>query len=302
MTTGRRSLRGFRRVGRAARPGALAAVLAMVLVAGLPMTASSQVRGPSAAALTVTPDTLLLNDQIVTVAGTGYPPESGVAMAQCRADAGDAGDCDPRSTTFITSDASGAFSVGLRVRRLMRVGADTIDCATPGACIVGAGVGATGVPGAGAPIQFDPAVPLPPPPTVAVDPSSMLLDDQLVTVTGAGYEPGFSVGVVQCRAPSSGAQDCDLDTLLFVITSPDGSFTLPFTVRRFIQVGDQTLDCAEPGLCEIGAGSGPENGAQAAISFASDATPIPSAPPPPVTGNTSAVPTTAISAQPRFTG
>lgn len=269
-----------RRLSR--RPVAVAlAAVALVLAAGMPIApASAGISTPAAAALTITPNTLLLNNQFVTAAGTGYPVGTQVGIVQCKTDPGGPQGCDLSTLAYATSDGGGAFSVGFKVKRVIRVGPDSIDCATAGACIIGAGVPPDGIPAANAAIQFDPSVPLPPPPSLTVDPDSDLVDRQAVTVTGNNYEPFSSVGVVQCRAPSSGAEDCDLSTLQFISPADDGSFTLSFTVRRLIRIEGQTLDCAQPGLCEIGAGSGIDNGAQAAIQFDPDQ-PLP--PPPALT-------------------
>jgi hypothetical protein len=267
---------------------AIAAVV-LVVAAGLPaLPASAGVSTPAAAALTVTPNTLLLNNQLITAAGTGYPGGTQIGIVQCKTDPGGPQGCDLSTLDYVISDGAGAFSVGYQVKRVIRVGTDSIDCATAGACIVGAGVVPDGVPAANAAIQFDPSQPLPPPPSLTVDPSTDLVDRQSVIVTGSNFEPFTAVGVIQCRAPSNGAEDCDFATLRFMPVDESGGFAQPFTVRRLIRVGTETIDCAEPGLCEIGAGADPTLGAQAGISFDPDA---PLAPP----GTATVAPSTGLS-------
>ncbi|MCU0309862.1 MAG: neocarzinostatin apoprotein domain-containing protein [Acidimicrobiales bacterium] len=252
--------------------------VALVVAAGLPaVPASAGVSTPAAAAFSVTPNTLLLNNQLVTAAGTGYPAGTQIGIVQCKTDPGGPQGCDLSRLDYVTSDGAGAFSVGYQVKRVIRVGTDSVDCATAGACIVGAGVVPDGVPAANAAIQFDPSQPLPPPPSLAVAPNTDLVDRQIVTVTGGGFDPGAGVGVIQCRTGAGGAEDCDFNTLRFFPADPDGGFSSPFTVRRLIRVGTETIDCAQPDACEIGAGQDPTLGARAPISFDPDA---PLAPPP----------------------
>jgi len=264
---------------------AVAAAIVMLLAGllfGPTASAAPGVVTPAAVALTVTPSTLLLNKQFVTVAGTGYPAGTQVGIIQCRTTPGGVAGCDQSTLSFVTTGPDGGFSVGKQVKRLINVDTGTLDCSADGACIMGAGVPPDGAIAANTPIRFDPNVPPPPPPQLTVDPSVGLLNNQIVTVTGSDYEPDSGVGIVQCRAPSNGPEDCDLAIVQFVAPDASGDFSAPFQVRRLIQVEGVSIDCAVAGACEIGAGSGlgPGQGAQAAIQFDPNQ-PLP--PPPSIT-------------------
>lgn len=89
----------------------------------------------------------------MTVSGSGFPPGSLVVIVQCLAGAGQAG-CDLSRQTLATADGFGELASTFRVSRLPHVDGTT-DCATPGACLIGAGVPLDGSAGsATAPIAF----------------------------------------------------------------------------------------------------------------------------------------------------
>ena len=87
-------------------------------------------------------------------------------------------------------------------------------------------------------------------PTISVSPSTGLTDGQVVVVTGAGYAPNSSLGMVQCVAGADSIDDCDGRTATSFSADANGGFRKPLTVYRTIHhnVG-QTTDCALPGAC-----------------------------------------------------
>jgi hypothetical protein len=89
-------------------------------------------------------------------------------------------------------------------------------------------------------------------PAVSVSPSTGLVDGQVVTVTGSGYTPNSSLGMVQCVAGADSIDDCDGTTATSFSADATGGFRKPLTVRRVIShnVG-QLTDCAEPGSCVV---------------------------------------------------
>lgn len=92
--------------------------------------------------------------------------------------------------------------------------------------------------------------PVPPGPAISVSPSTGLTDGQVVVVTGGGYAPSSSLGMVQCVAGADSIDDCDGRTATSFSADANGGFRKPLTVHRTIQhnVG-QTTDCSRPAAC-----------------------------------------------------
>jgi hypothetical protein len=89
-------------------------------------------------AVSVTPDSGLVDGQTVTAKGRGYSPSSSLGMIQCVAGADSIDDCDGTTATSFSADANGGFSRSFTVRRVIshNVGQET-DCgARAGACVV----------------------------------------------------------------------------------------------------------------------------------------------------------------------
>ena len=110
--------------------------------------------------------------------------------------------------------------------------------------------------------------------TIAVTPSTDLVDRQTVTVTGEGFGPSTSFGAAQCDpsvGPNAGTDVCDLSTATITTTDSSGHVQLTMDVRRIITVQGRDVDCAlEP--CTVGAatlsgGTTPIEAASAPISF-----------------------------------
>lgn len=84
---------------------------------------------------------------------------------------------------------------------------------------------------------------------VRVSPDSDLVDGQEVTVTGSGFPAGQPFVVIMCTnaARVQGVNACDINTSTGMTgmgnTATDGTFTFPYTVHRFIDVGGQSVDC-----------------------------------------------------------
>lgn len=276
-----------RRHRRAALLFAVAAVLVSVTV---PAVATSA--GPLPPAIVVNPSTMLVDGESVEVTGSGFPAGVVVFMVQCLSGAGQAG-CALGYQVAATTDAGGEFATTFIVSRLLRIDGAGTDCATPGACIIGAGVPPDGSAGsADAEIQFDPSIPLPPPPKLQVTPDRGLVEGQAVTASGTGFPDALQVGVVQCAAPALGAEDCLVDEVVYATVTGGGTFSTPIVVHRRLATPNGTVDCANPGACVLGAAplSDQSRGATAPITFAGDASP--SAP-------HAATPTAT---SPRFTG
>jgi hypothetical protein len=256
--------------------------------------AGGEAAGPTA---TVSPTTGLdAAGATVTVTGTGYPAGQGVYIRLCRAPAGTigtaagrppAGDCDgqglwaspapPDPTLPVIAD--GAFSVELDVAGAFAGDPTAIDCMTAGSC----GISIRRDHNGGAsdfaldsfrPISFDPAttppvIEAPEEPSlnvveVTLSKADGLLDDQVITVSGAKFVPDQGVYVQFCAAPAGQlgtaagrATSCypeqdDIHTVWVSPVSADGTFATPITVvSSFTDASQNPIDCTVDRACGI---------------------------------------------------
>jgi hypothetical protein len=116
--------------------------------------------GPASAAsaLVVTPNTGLVDFQIVTVDGTGFPPNTSVGLVQCTNGAADpTTDCDLNTLQIPTTDGNGDYSTPFTVQRLITTSAGQIDCAPANCSMFSSEFDLSSI--ASAPLAFDPNVP-----------------------------------------------------------------------------------------------------------------------------------------------
>jgi hypothetical protein len=86
----------------------------------------------------------------------------------------------------------------------------------------------------------------------SASPATNLVDGQIITVTGAGFDVGAEVGVAECLAGAVDSAECDLQGVHFAMTDATGSFTLQYEVTRVINVNGVLTDCALPNACVLG--------------------------------------------------
>ena len=110
----------------------------------------------AAAMVNVAPRTGLVDLQHVTVDGKGFSPNAQVGTVECRPGAVGQSDCDLGTLVYHRVDANGAFRFQRYVRRIVRVGGKSVDCAKPAGCILGAGNVANLKQAGGKTIHFDP--------------------------------------------------------------------------------------------------------------------------------------------------
>lgn len=96
---------------------------------------------------------------------------------------------------------------------------------------------------------------------VRADPSTGLVDGQTIEVTGTGFPPGESIGVVMCTKEAGldhgarGVDACNLGRFAQTTADADGVATVDFQVRRLVVLDGQEVDCAsEAQRCLIGMG------------------------------------------------
>jgi protocatechuate 3,4-dioxygenase beta subunit len=231
-------------MGTTCRIPASLVVACVVAIVGTPSGAQST------RTLTVTPDTDLVDGDVVALHGTGFTPSSTVFFCQ-GVDDGTPGleDCGAPFQSAPT-DASGEFDATYTVRRFITppsVGAE-IDCAEPSArCVFGASDSAFPTAGtvAFAPIAFAPQLPR----TVTVTPDTDLVDGDVVTLHGSGFTPGDTIDFCQgVQAAQSGAPGapCGAPELSAQVDAA-GEFAANYTVQRFIsRLAPVMMDCAAP--------------------------------------------------------
>lgn len=111
--------------------------------------------------------------------------------------------------------------------------------------------------GLGAPDDGKDSVQLP----VVADPATGLVDGQTVVVSGKGFPPDSSVGVVMCTKEAGqdhggrGVEACDITHYGSGTSDAQGVASVEFRVRRIVPFDGEDVDCAaEPGRCIIGMG------------------------------------------------
>ena len=198
--------------------------------------------------VTVDPDSGLVDHQQVQVSGDDFttdPRWGGYAeLLQCRLPAEGYDDCDTGGYEFGEVDTDGHLDTPFRVETILRLeGGATHDCRT-GGCVLSVRDNGEGfAEGAQAALDFDPAGPLAPPPTVTVTPSTGLADGDIVEVDGAGWRPNNFVAVLQCRSAATDFGGCDMNSFGYTQTDEDGAFDLRRGVAATFRVSRGRLDC-----------------------------------------------------------
>jgi CubicO group peptidase (beta-lactamase class C family) len=184
----------------------------------------------------VSPSTNLLHRQSVTVTGAHFAAGDGARIEQCLATPPPepTAACAPSSWVPIGQD--GTISSSLVLTRMM-AGQDCVVVA----CVVR--VSGPPADSVDVPLLFDPSVAPPPPPTAAVDPSTGLVDRQVVQLTVTDVDPGAYLAAATCVV---GQSVCRGAVSIPVPTS-GGAVTGPVTVFRSPATG---TDCAVV-ACEI---------------------------------------------------
>ena len=175
----------------------------LALVVGFVDPAGAEIVDPPTR-VTVTPSTDLADGQTVVVTGAGFNTGALVYVGACALLTTDPYSCDTGNIVTTTADSVGGFSVELNVARFVRhPDGEYRDCATT-QCYVGATDLSTGA--VLLPVSFT-NVPIGPP-TVEVDPSTGLIDGQIIQLSGTGFPNGLPYRYGQCPAGADDAGDC----------------------------------------------------------------------------------------------
>ncbi|HMJ10860.1 MAG TPA: neocarzinostatin apoprotein domain-containing protein, partial [Polyangiaceae bacterium] len=199
--------------------------------------------------ITVTPDTDIIDGQFVDVVVNTLA----YAVALCPTDATMLFYC--ASGEMTVSQPDGTYTARLAVNRSFMSQGRFVDCAQPGACMIGFDLGGGLV---GAPIQFRSAGPWPTGGSISATPASNWVDLQQITVSGTGFSQDFQIHVAQCR-PSAGSPYSNCGNWKGPIAlNANGSFTTAFEVKRTYFVNPEehgeSFTCDSPGACVLYAG------------------------------------------------
>lgn len=277
VTFGRLSYRARHSTKRSIR------YLRRVLLGGLSFLAVLAVLGPPASAqseatVTVDPNTVLVDGQSVEVRGSGVASGSHgeVVFWQCAAGLTAAGDCDPTTARYV-GHGDGEWVRETVVWREIDLAAGPRDCAVEPCEIVVSPLGEfTNL--ASTPISFDPAVAANPRPSIVVDPSDDLIDEQVVTVEGTGFSPFERLNIVQCSRGSGGQRDGNCSHYQNDSAEVDGTFSTEIGVHRLMNDSQGgVLDCADGG-CSVLVLSGNSRSSSPVELHFDPAVPIPPAP------------------------
>ena len=244
----------MRRARRLVSVGVVGVLMAAVSSIGSMPPLPAEAGGVQATSPTITvePATDLVDAQSVSVTGSGFPAQDSVLLLQCPAGAAASADCDP--ATHWTWSEDGSIEITFSLRAILRLPGTPVDCRVDDACVLSAYAWDESVGDlrevSHVPLQFDPAAPVHPPPTVSVAPDQGLVDGQTVTVTGTGFVWQEWAQVLQCPAGFIESTQCDWDTSVFVDT-PGGTFETGVPVFAVISVDGGTIDCRGPGQCVL---------------------------------------------------
>jgi alpha-tubulin suppressor-like RCC1 family protein len=172
-----------------------------------------------------------------------------VIVGQCKAPVGSVNDCSSQNAVTIQADANGNYSTPLVVSRyLVTSGSGTVDCAAYfNRCIAAAAEASNpSMTAVGTGLGFG---------KVAASPSWGLVDQREIAVSGGGFTPGSTVGVLQCAAEATSGAECNLQNYLGVTADAAGNYSTAFVVSEDLPTsGLGVIDCAaDPGRCIVAA-------------------------------------------------
>jgi hypothetical protein len=218
----------------------------LLVVATVPATAAAAAPTP-APSVSATPTANLIDRQIITVTGSGLPPDASVAMDVCSDDMLACYHTSYRPTT----DATGHLSTPFMVSRRVFAGTPPFsvgDCVSLGCSLL------VNAPGSAAPVKipltFDPNAAFRSE-TAGVSPATALPYRTTVAVTGQNFDLHQAVPVTQCFADGTG-EWCG--TAVQATAGLDGKLTTHLAVvrRLFVVSRNHTFDCVATGTsCSI---------------------------------------------------
>lgn len=220
------------------------AVTVMLVLPGAAQAQDAPLAEAAAPVMTVTPTTDLVDHQVVTATGSGFASHRFVSVLQCKAGATDFDEgCMFPAAVGAFTDGRGRFSESFGVSALMPVYQQPrFDCrAAPGACELQAVTGAGAV--VVVPLQFDPAAPAAPPPTLTVSPNTGLVDGQILDIDGSGLRPRTFLWVFVCEGEIPSARRCPQVVFSSERARLDGTIAIRWRARAVPVDLDGEVDC-----------------------------------------------------------
>jgi hypothetical protein len=214
------------------------------------------VPAPPPPVVTATPSTGLAHGERVLLTGSGFGANTYVDLVECIAGSTDSADCDYGTSRYEQTGERGGFKFRFTVRRVIRTySSGDVDCTEiPQGCEIRFEDYSDPLATGRVAIGFDPDIPLPPPPTLTVTPSTGLVNRQTVQVAGSGYPPNDEVQLEVCEAETAettAAKEgpflpASCDYYGGASTDAAGSFSAPVKVHRLLLGYRETpVDCAE---------------------------------------------------------
>lgn len=220
------------------------AVAVVALAAGTVVPASGQEAAPTPV-IHATPTTDLVDGQVVTVDGTGWPPRDSFRHLGIHLCPADEDQCDRLATGF-EAEADGTFHREVHARTVFEAfDGTTIDCRAV-ACHLLVDESTTH-PRVRVPLTFDPDAPLLPDPVLAVTPDQDLIRDQPVTLHGTGFFPDEPLLLTIC-APGLDPFSC---AGLPVQADGSGELATTATPRIFQLQWHGGYDCRSEPFCSF---------------------------------------------------
>lgn len=260
----------------------VAAVVALALgsaaftgVAGATTTSQRTARTPH---VKVSPSSNLAAGQIVTVSGSGFPANAEIGVTECKSGepTTSLSDCSLPDGEVLESGSHGRFTVTYQVERHITINATQIDCATKGACALGAATyPRIAKAHAGQVLEFNPKL-KPIAPSIHLSQSTSLASNQSVTITGKNFSPNGSVSIDEC---SSGGTCQYYTNDSFAPTSAAGTFSATYRpsadVLLYGKGRVRLTHCSKAPGCVVEAQSdGVGGSAKEAVSFDPKAPPV----------------------------
>lgn len=240
------------------------------------------------------PNSDLIDGQTVTLSADRQRPLSVILAYACTSD-GTA--CQSYVTSTDVADSAGNLTAFFRVRATFRAETgEVIDCRST-ACTVNVAEDPFTDEPISAPLDLDPNGHLAPPPEVAVQPASGLLDGDEINIQGSNWFAEELVLLRQCVHTTPALFECTSSNGKLVATDPDGQFSASLEVivagRTFF---GSSFDCRLEAcdLVAFRAGVGQEEYALVPLLFESSERP-PLEPSPPRSPSPRII-------EPRFTG
>ena len=236
---------------------------------------------PTRIPVTVTPNTGLLDGDVLTVTATDIPtPDDFLELAVlsfCRLPVISRADCDGHQVEYRELEG-GDLDATTWASAILDLPSGDHDCRVgPCAVIVGpenfgfgwlAETSEAGL----AEIEFDPGGALRPPPTLTVDPDTDLNDGDAVRLHGTGFDHERGVTINQCAATATSDRDCVGGISRFSWADDAGEFRGYLGVlAKFVDGRGRTIDCRVEDCVVVVAHGDLGRHARAALDFDPDA-------------------------------